>query len=122
MKKKAKYLIFNVAIVIIWLVLSNFLFNSFFERHTKIIYFFIVSFPIISFSIYLWILRTKFENKKYNYKALSLSQHSIKNYSDLVRMYIKKYPEDIDRAMMRSVGSPNLTKGIEGVKYYLTFF
>ena len=89
MKKKAKYLIFNVAIVIIWLVLSNFLFNSFFERHTKIIYFFIVLFPIISFSIYLWILRTKFENKKYNYKALSLSQHSIKNYSDLLRMYIK---------------------------------
>ena len=113
MKKKANYLILNVAIVIIWLVLSNILFNTFFERYTKIIYFFIVSFPIISFSIYLWIIRTKLENKKFNDKALSLSQHSIKNYSDLVRMYIKKYPEDIDRAMMRSVGSPNLTKGIE---------
>ena len=113
MKKKVKYISLNIAIIIIWQILSNILFNKFFESHTKIIYFFIVLFPIISLSIYIWILRKKLENKKYNDKALSLSQHSIKNYSDLVRMYIKKYPNDIDRAMMRSVGSPNLTKGIE---------
>ena len=122
MKKKIINISLNIALIIIWLILSNILFNKFFESHTKIIYFFIVLFPIVSLSIYIWILRTKLENKKYKTVALSLSQHSIKNYSDLVRMYIKKYPEDIDRAMMRSVGSPNLTKGIEGVKYYLTFF
>ena len=113
MKKKIKYIFLNIVIVIIWQILSNILFNKFLESNTKIIYYFIVLFPVISFSIYLWILRTKFKNKQYIGKALSLSQHSVKNYSALVRMYIKKYPKDIDRAMMRSVGSPNLTKGIE---------
>ncbi len=92
MKNKVRNLILNIVVVIIWQISANILFNKFFERHPNIIYFFIVLFPIISLSINIWILRKKLENKKYNDKALSLSQHSIKNYSDLVRMYIKKIP------------------------------